>query len=123
MVNICLTRLIKFCGPGGAATSGSNSLQMCRWLLIALLALPEKSRNEAGERGHLAGAELDWPARRHRDETQARHLLRGIGALGGVGAQAFKESATKLLNDDSTDDIDGADQARAADNPAQYMTS
>src|SRR5271165_3566224 len=79
----------------------------------------QEPRDEPGERGRLAGAEFDRPAQCRRDEAEARHLLRRVGALGGAGAQALENGAAKLLSNHPADDIDGADQRGAARKPAQ----
>ena len=83
------------------------------WLLLAPLALSEETGNKPGELGHFTGAELDRPARRHRYEADTRHFLRRIRALGSTGAQPLENRTAELLNDDPTDDINGADQPGA----------
>src|SRR5271165_5386839 len=122
MVNIYLTRLIKSGGPGSAnggspagrvQASANREEDAPPWsprrpsgLLVVLLALPEKARNEPGERGCLTGTELDRPARRHRQEAETRHLLRRVSALGDTCAHVL---------------IDGADQPGTACESAQQM--
>src|SRR5271166_495051 len=137
MVNIYLTRLIKSGGPGSAnrgspagrvQASANREEDAPPWsprrpsgLLVALLALPEKARNEPGERGCLTGTELDRPARRHRQEAETRHLLRRVSALGDTCAHVLQDGAPELLGDHPADDIDGADQPGTACESAQQM--
>src|SRR6516225_3455283 len=79
----------------------------------------KKARDEAAQRRDFARPEVDRPAQRHRDYAEAGHLLRGIGALGGSGAEPLDDRAAELLRDNSADEVDGADHSSPARQPTQ----
>src|SRR5215472_1150743 len=81
----------------------------------------EEAGDEPTQRGNLAGLEVDGPAQRHREDAEARHLLRCIGAFGGAGAEPLEDGAAELLNQYAAHEIDGTHQPSAADEPAQQV--
>src|ERR1700719_1049110 len=67
----------------------------------------EETRDEAAQRGNLAGAEVDGTAQRHCDDAESGHFLRGVRAFRGAGAEALHDGAAELLHENPADKIDG----------------